>query len=435
MEIAQIILALSVIFILAKVSSRIFAKLGMPGLIGEIILGVLIVSISIGDYSLMDWISTEFDPASGSSHTVHEILEVFSELGVIFLLFMVGLETKVTDLTSVGKAALLVAVMGVVVPFIVGYLFISITGGDMYSSMFMGAAMVATSVGITARVIKDMKLMDAKESRIIIGAAVIDDILGMIVLAIVSGMAKTGEIDVVNILVVSLTAVVFVLAVLLIAGKVIPVIYDAIQQKRADRLLNDPNYIPPGYNMLVIAIATCLVFAYVADMVGLAMIIGAFLAGMLFAEHAWEWKLEEKFESISAFFVSFFFVYVGMNVEISVFIDDPALIGTAAILIILACLTKFVGCGFGAKIADPHMEMSSVSIIGVGMMPRGEVGIIVALLGTSIFVAGVPVLSSELYAIIVMMCIATTIIAPPILSVLYKRKYNSPYEIRDSDRL
>ena len=435
MEIAQIILALSVIFILAKVSSRIFAKLGMPGLIGEILLGVLIVSVSIGDYGLMDWISTEFDPASGSSHTIHEILEVFSELGVIFLLFMVGLETKVTDLTSVGKAALLVAVMGVVVPFIVGYLFITLTGGDLYSSMFMGAAMVATSVGITARVIKDMKLMDAKESRIIIGAAVIDDILGMIVLAIVSGMARTGEIDIMNIVVVSLTAVVFVLAVLLIAGKVIPIIYDTIQQKRADRLLKDPNYIPPGYNMLVIAIATCLVFAYVADMAGLAMIIGAFLAGMLFAEHAWEWKLEEKFESISAFFVSFFFVYVGMNVEISVFIDDPALIGTAVILIILACLTKFVGCGLGAKIADPHMEMSSVSIIGVGMVPRGEVGIIVALLGTSIFVAGVPVLSSELYAIIVMMCIATTIIAPPILSVLYKKKYDSPYEIRDSDRL
>ena len=435
MEIAQVILALAIIFILAKVSSRIFAKLGVPGLIGEIILGVLIVSISIGDHSILEWISTEFDPASNSSHTVHETLEIFSELGVIFLLFTVGLETKVTDLTSVGKAALLVAVIGVIVPFIVGYLFITVTDGDMYSSMFMGAAMVATSVGITARVIKDMKLMDVKESRIIIGAAVIDDILGMIVLAIVSGMAKTGKVDIANVLTITITAIAFVLIVLFIAGKIIPKVYDAIQQKKADKLLQDPNYIPAGYNMFVVAIATCLVFAYVADMVGLAMIIGAFLAGMLFAEHAWEWKLEEKFESISAFFVSFFFVYVGMNVDIQVFIDKPALLITALILIVLACLTKFVGCGLGAKIAEPHMEMSSVSIIGVGMMPRGEVGIIVALLGTTTLVDGVAVLSPELYGIIVMMCIATTIIAPPILSVLYKRKYNSPYEIRGSDRL
>ena len=435
MEIAQVILALAIIFILAKVSSRIFAKLGVPGLIGEIILGVLIVSISIGDHSILEWISTEFDPASNSSHTVHETLEIFSELGVIFLLFTVGLETKVTDLTSVGKAALLVAVMGVIVPFIVGYLFITVTDGGMYSSMFMGAAMVATSVGITARVIKDMKLMDVKESRIIIGAAVIDDILGMIVLAIVSGMAKTGKVDIANVLTITITAIAFVLIVLFIAGKIIPKVYDAIQQKKADKLLQDPNYIPAGYNMFVVAIATCLVFAYVADMVGLAMIIGAFLAGMLFAEHAWEWKLEEKFESISAFFVSFFFVYVGMNVDIQVFIDKPALLITALILIVLACLTKFVGCGLGAKIAEPHMEMSSVSIIGVGMMPRGEVGIIVALLGTTTLVDGVAVLSPELYGIIVMMCIATTIIAPPILSVLYKRKYNSPYEIRGSDRL
>lgn len=430
MEIAQVILALAVIFILAKVSSRIFAKLGVPGLIGEIILGILIVSIPIGDYSLFEWIASEFDPSPGSSNTVHEIVEIFSELGVIFLLFTVGLETKVTDLTSVGKAALLVAVMGVIVPFIVGYLFVTITGGNMYTSMFMGAAMVATSVGITARVIKDMKLMDAKESRIIIGAAVIDDILGMIVLAIVSGMAKTGEIDVVNILVVSLTAIFFVLAVLFVAGKIIPIIYDKIQTQRAERLLKDPNYIPPGFNMFVVAIATCLVFAYVADIAGLAMIIGAFLAGMLFAEHAWEWKLEEKFESISALFVSFFFVYVGMNVKIEVFIDDPALLGTAAILIVLACLTKFVGCGLGAKIAEPHMEMSSVSIIGTGMIPRGEVGIIVALLGKTL-----GFLSLEMYGIIVLMCIVTTIIAPPILSVLFKKKYNSPYAIRDSDRL
>ncbi|MDY5872582.1 MAG: cation:proton antiporter [Candidatus Methanomethylophilaceae archaeon] len=436
MEIAQVLLSLAVIFILAKVASRAFAKLGVPGLIGEIILGILLVNIVIGDFDLAKFLDIKcIDPSGRVYQETHGIIEVFSELGVIFLLFTVGLETKVSDLTSVGKAAALVAIMGVIVPFIVGFAFITITDGDFYHSMFMGAAMVATSVGITARVIKDMKLMDVKESRIIIGAAVIDDILGMIVLAIVSGMAKTGEIDIVNVLIVSVTAIAFVLVVLLIAGKVIPKIYNNVQQKKADRILHDPNYIPPGYNMFVISLGVCLVFAYLADVVGLATIIGSFLAGMLFADHAWEWKLEEKFESISTFFVSFFFVYVGMNVDISVFVEQPALLVTAVIIIVLACLTKFVGCGLGAKIAEPHMEMSSVSIIGVGMIPRGEVGIIVALLGTGIIVAGVPALSSEMYASIVLMCIATTIIAPPILSKLFSKKYKPMYEIRDSDRL
>ena len=133
MEIAQVILAIAIVFILAKIASRIFAKLGVPGLIGEIILGILLVSITFGDYNVFEWIATEFSPSESSSHTVEEIVEIFSELGVIFLLFTVGLETKVTDLTSVGKAALLVAVMGVIVPFIVGYLFITITDGDRKS--------------------------------------------------------------------------------------------------------------------------------------------------------------------------------------------------------------------------------------------------------------------------------------------------------------
>ena len=186
MEIAQVLLSLAVIFILAKVASRAFAKLGVPGLIGEIILGILLVNIVIGDFDLAKFLDIKcIDPSGRVYQETHGIIEVFSELGVIFLLFTVGLETKVSDLTSVGKAAALVAIMGVIVPFIVGFAFITITDGDFYHSMFMGAAMVATSVGITARVIKDMKLMDVKESRIIIGAAVIDDILGMIVLAIV----------------------------------------------------------------------------------------------------------------------------------------------------------------------------------------------------------------------------------------------------------
>lgn len=431
MDIEQVILTLVVIFALAKGASLLFAKFGMPGLIGEIILGIIIANLVIGDFSFKEFLDLDGHTAT------HNILEVFSELGVIFLLFTVGLETKVKDLTSVGKAAILVAVLGVLVPFVVGYAYVMfIYDGNLYHALFMGAAMVATSVGITARVIKDMKLMDAKESRIIIGAAVIDDILGMIVLAIVSGMAETGgELNIGSVLTVAITAIIFVLIILVVAAKFVPSLYNAVEKKKEDRLASDPTYVPQRPNMFVIAIIVCLAVSYLATLIGLAAIIGAFLAGMLFAEHGWEWHLEEKFESITTLFVSFFFVYVGMNVSLTSFIENTSLITLAIIIIVLACLTKFIGCGFGAKIADPSIDMSSLSIIGCGMMPRGEVGIIIALLGTTIMLDGSSALSSELYSVIVMMCIATTLIAPPILSKLYRKKYKEEYVITDSDRL
>ena len=430
MEVAQVLLTLAIVFILAKTMSRVVSKLGAPGLIGEIVLGVVLANLVLGDFNVAEVL----DIRDGDE--TKDVLEIFSELGVIFLLFTVGLETRVKDLTSVGKAAVLVAVMGVVIPFIVGYAYVMLFyDGEFYHSMFMGAVMVATSVGITARVIKDMGLMDVKESRIIIGAAVIDDILGMIVLAIVSGMAKTGEIEIFNVIKVAAIAIAFVLLVLFIAGKILPTIHRKIREYNDRRIAEDPDFLPFRANMFIVALAVCLVFAYFADYVGLATIIGSFLGGMLFAEHAWEWKLEEKFESISTLFVSFFFVYVGMNVDLQMFFDKPELLITAAIVIVLACLTKYIGCGLGAKIADPHLEKSSFNIIGCGMMPRGEVGIIVALIGTKILVDNSAAVSSEMYAIIVLMCIATTIIAPPILSVLYGKKYKTQYNVTDDDKL
>ncbi len=430
MEIAQVLLTLAIVFILAKAMSRVVSKFGAPGLIGEIVLGVILANLILGDFNVAE----ALDIRDGDE--TKDVLEIFSELGVIFLLFTVGLETRVKDLTSVGKAAVLVAVLGVIVPFVVGYAYVMLFyDGEFYHSMFMGAAMVATSVGITARVIKDMGLMDVKESRIIIGAAVIDDILGMIVLAIVSGMAKTGEIDLLNVIKVAAIAIAFVLIVLFIAGKVLPALHRKIREYNDRRIKEDPDFLPFRANMFIVALSVCLVFAYFADYVGLATIIGSFLGGMLFAEHAWEWKLEEKFESISTLFVSFFFVYVGMNVDLQMFFDKPELLITALIVIILACITKYIGCGLGAKIADPHLEKSSFNIIGCGMMPRGEVGIIVALIGTKILVDEVSVVSDEMYAIIVLMCIATTLIAPPILSVLYRKKYKTQYNVSDEDRL
>ncbi len=434
LDVAQVILTLVIVFALAKGASYVFARFGMPGLIGEIILGIILANLVIGDFNVMEALGLH-DAVVGDNTPTHMILEIFSELGVIFLLFTVGLETKVKDLTSVGRTAMLVALLGVIVPFLVGYAYIMLVENNLYHAMFMGAAMVATSVGITARVIKDLNLLDARESRIIIGAAVIDDVLGMIVLAIVSGMARTGELDLMNIVTIAVIAVVFVVAIILIAAKFVPALYNKVEERNQAKLAADPNYLRPRPNMLIAAIIACLGFAYLAELIGLAGIIGAFLAGMLFAEHAWEWKLEEKFESITTLFVSFFFVYVGMKVDLQAFIETPALLGTAAIVIVLACITKYAGCGLGAKISERDMPMSSVNIIGVGMMPRGEVGIIIALIGLGIVVDGAQTLSNDLYNVIVLMCIATTLIAPPILSRLYQKKYKTQYTVTPEDRL
>lgn len=441
MELGEILLMLFVVFVLAKVASLIVSKFGIPGLVGEILVGILLASIIIDGQSLAEHlgillpnVETDYPGSDGYS-----ILHVLSELGVMFLLFSVGLETRVKDLMSVGKAAMLVAVLGVVVPFILGYAYISFFSGDgnIYHALFLGAAMVATSVGITARVIKDMKLTDAKESRIIIGAAVIDDILGMIVLAIVSGMAKSGGVNIGDILTVAIMAMVFVGLMLLFAGKGVPAIYEWRRRRIERKFAENKDYIPMRYSMLAISIAACIGFGYFAEFIGLASIIGSFLAGMIFAEYVFEWKLEEKIEAICTMLVSFFFVYVGLQVDIQAVNID--VIVTTVVVIILALIGKYVGCSIGAKLGDKSLDRGSLSIIGIGMMPRGEVGIIVATIGLGLFVMSegerVRAISPELYTTVVLMSVITTIIAPPLLSMAFKKKYKSEYEIMPEDQL
>lgn len=439
MEIGEILMMLFIVFVLAKGASLIVKKFGMPGLIGEILVGVLLATITIGDQTLAQMLGIVLPGTSGEAGSDgYKVLHVMAELGVMFLLFSVGLETRVKDLMSVGKAAFLVAIMGVIVPFVLGFAYISYFSddGNLYHALFLGAAMVATSVGITARVIKDMKLTDAKESRIIIGAAVIDDILGMIVLAIVSGMANSassGGLDVVEIIKIAILAIVFVVAVLAFAGFVVPKIYQWRQARIERKFAENKDYVPMRYNMLAVAIAACLGLGFLADSIGLASIIGSFLAGMIFAEYVFEWKLEEKVEGICTLLVSFFFVYVGIQVDLSAV--NQSVIITTVIIIVLAIIGKYIGCSLGAKMGDRSLDKGSLNIIGIGMVPRGEVGIIVATIGLSIFVSGVPAISSELYTTVVLMSVITTIVAPPLLSVAFKKKYKSEYEIMPEDQL
>lgn len=425
MDIGSILIMLVTLIVLARVGFRVFSRFGVPGLIGEIMIGILIANLTFGDWSFLGMLGIEMGDHPSQNY---EILEVFAELGVIFLLFSVGLETKVSELLSVGKAAMLVAILGVIVPFIAGFALIEVYDGNMHHALFMGAAMVATSVGITARVIKDMKLMDTKEAKIIIGAAVIDDILGMVVLAIVVGMTASGEMSIGNIALISIEALVFVLAIFAVSLWVVPRVYKYFEE-RGKKKFADTGEAHSAVNKLILAIVLCLGLSWFADMIGLAAIIGAFLAGMILADYAWEWKLEEKIESITTLFISFFFLNVGMQVNLGDLTNGTVLL-LAAIVIVLAVITKYIGCSWGARLGDKTLDKDSRNIIGFGMVPRGEVGIIVAAIGLA---SGA--MSSELYAVVVIMAVVTTIIAPPLFAKAFRKKYPPEYKLTPDDMI
>ena len=419
MDVSSILLMLVVLMALAYAGFKIFVRFGVPGLIGEIVIGIVIANIAIGDWSLLGFLGLDRDLPGDNV----EILTLFAELGVIFLLFSVGLETKVKELISVGRVALMVAILGVIIPFAAGFILIMAYDGNTHHALFLGAALVATSVGITARIIKDMKLMDSKESKIIIGAAVIDDILGMAVLAIVVGMTETGSMVLSDILLISIEAAVFVIAVLAASLWAVPKLYGHFEERRKRKEVECEE---PGSrtNMLIIAIIVCLGMSWFADLIGLAAIIGAFLGGMLLADHAEEWGLKEKFNSITTLFVSFFFLNVGMQVNLGD-LTNVSVILLATVVIVLAVVTKYFGCGFGALIGDRTLDKGSRRVIGFGMVPRGEVGIIVASIGMA---SGA--MSSELYAVVVIMAVATTLIAPSLFAKAFRKKYPLECEIK-----
>ena len=413
-EVAQLLFMLAVVLLLAKSASVVFNKFGVPGLIGEIFIGILIANLVIGDWSLLEALGL----GGGNNPTENQyILDVLGELGIIFLLFSVGLETRVRELISVGRAAFMVAILGVVIPFGMAYAFMMFQDGNSTHAMFLGAALVATSVGITARVIKDMKLTDAKEAKIIIGAAVIDDVMGMVILAIVVGMATSGSADIVHALTITISAVVFVFATMLFCLKGVPKIDEYMKNRpKAQKAQSCDADVQGQAWKAAMMIITCLAFAVISQWIGLAAIIGAFLAGMVFADNIEEWDMKEKMDILNIFFVSFFFVNVGLKVDLSSITGEILLL--AAVVIIIAFASKYIGCFLGAKFGDKSLDKSSANIIGIGMVPRGEVGIIVASIGLAEYA-----ITGELYTIVVMMSVITTIVAPIFLCRACRKKY------------
>lgn len=377
----QVLMGLFIVFVAAQVGAEIAARLQMPTVVGEIAMGIL-----IGPTAL-HWV------------TVTEPLEVMAEIGAILLLFAVGLETRIGDLKRVGWVAGFVGVAGVVLPFILGAGWALLAGFPGPKAMFVAAAFVATSAGITARVLKELGVLSRLESRVILGAAVIDDILAMLLLGVVTSLQGGQGIHVVKLLVIMAQAVGFIAAIALFGTRLM---------RKSSPLLDAPiNPLSP----LTLSLAGCLGLAVAAATLGLAGIIGAFLAGMVAAESDQRDILERQIQPIMAFIVPFFFVVTGTKVALNELTNVSAL-GLVLLVTVLAVIGKLVGCGLGAL----SMGKRSALVVGVGMVPRGEVGIIIASLGLQ-----ADVFSPSMYGVIIAMSLLTSVLAPPPLKWLLAR--------------
>jgi len=378
----EVLLGLFVIFVGAQIGAEIAQRLKLPAVVGEIAAGCILGA------SVLGWVK------------VVEPFESLAEIGAVFLLFSVGLETRIEDLKKVGRVSTLVGVTGVILPFLMGAAWAKLSGYDTPKAAFIAAAFVATSAGITARVLQDMGVLHRTESRVILGAAVIDDILAMLLLGVVTALQGGQGVNLVSLALVLLQAIGFVALMALVGTRIM---------RRSSPLLEVPiNPLSP----LTISVAVCLGLAVAASYLGLAAIIGAFLAGMVAAEAKQRHTLEKQMQSISALIVPFFFVLTGAKVNLSV-LGSVSALGTVLMITLLAVAGKLLGCG-GAALS---LGRKSALTVGMGMVPRGEVGIIVASLGQK---AGV--FSEMMYAIIIVMSLLTSVIAPPVLGVLLTKE-------------
>jgi Kef-type K+ transport system membrane component KefB len=377
----QLLFELFAIFLAAKLVGEVFERVKLPAVLGEILAGV-----ALGPYAL-GWIHP--------SDTIHSI----AEIGAIFVLFHAGLETSPRDLIRVGRKALLVAVAGIVVPFALGFAYMKWHGEPSTEAVFVGAAMVATSVGITARVLGDLGVLSTATARIIMGAAVFDDILGMLLLAVVTGLAAGGNVEWLHLGVLAVEAVIFAVFMIFVAPRIMGRL-----QPRVQRL--STHQAP-----LVLALVLCLLLSWLAAKIGMAAIIGAFFAGLMFADSAGEWDLMKRMHGITEFLGPYFFFSIGSQLDARLFRGN--VLTVALVISILAIVSKVAGCGLPLLRDGWH----TVFTVGVGMMPRGEVALIVALAGLN-----AEIVKQSTYAIVVFMTAVTTILAPPLLRYLFRNE-------------
>ncbi|HEX6833732.1 MAG TPA: cation:proton antiporter [Rudaea sp.] len=379
---SDILLSLFIVFIAAQVGAEIAQRLKLPGVVGEIAIGCVVGP------SVLGWVHAS------------ESLDTLAEIGVVLLLFAVGLETRIEDMKRVGRSAVLVGVLGVIVPFVFGSLWAHGSGFDWDKSLFVAAAFVATSAGITARVLQELGALQRQESRVILGAAVIDDILAMLLLGIVTALQSGEDLKIGHLAIILLEALGFVAVIALVGTRV--------ARRSSDWLEKPINPLSP----FTIILALCLGLAWLSTRFGLAAIIGAFLAGMIASETRQRETLEHQTQPLLALMTPFFFVVTGAKVELAQLANASALI-TLAIITAIAFASKLIGGYFGAM----GLGRRGALIVGIGMVPRGEVGVVIASLGLA---AGL--FSARTYALIVAMSLLTAMITPPLLAILLRRK-------------
>jgi Kef-type K+ transport system membrane component KefB len=381
---AKIPLSMLLVFVAAKLMAELAERLGQPGIVGEILAGVLIGP------SLLGWLAP------------NEFLSALADLGAMFLLFRVGLEVKSSELMKVGGIATLVAFSGVVVPFVMGAGILLMTRAPVNESIFVGASMVATSVGITAQVLSAKGLLDEVSSKIILAAAVIDDVLGLLVLAVVSSLTH-GRLDWVQLSVTAIAAVAFTVIVAKWGNHAMGRVVPHVEKMRV------------AESRFVLAMALLFTLALLAVYTGVAAIVGAFLAGLAMGETSGP-RERNLAQGVSELLVPFFLAGIGLHVDLSAF-GSPQTALLAIAILAAAVVSKFIGCGLGAL----GLGKTEALRVGVGMIPRGEVGMVVAQIGL-----GFHILSRGSYGVVVFMSVATTIIAPPLIKIVYQDLLRTP---------
>lgn len=402
--VSLILISLVVILASAKLGGALMERIQQPAVLGELIFGVLLGNLSLLGLHQLDYLKS------------NEGIGILAELGVIFLLFEVGLESNIKQMMEVGFSSFLVALVGVIVPMLLGWGVGAwfLPQSSTLVHVFIGATLCATSVGITARVLKDLGKTGAKEARIILGAAVIDDVMGLVILAAVSGVIKAADrggagISILDVFLIVLRAVAFLAAALWIGARLSPKMFSLASRLHVRGML------------LAVSICFCFLLSYLAGRIELAPIVGAFAAGLIldpvhyhdFRERG-ELSIEELLRPISSFLVPVFFVLMGVRVDLKTFADS-SILGFALALTVVAILGK-QACALA--VLEKGLDRISV---GIGMIPRGEVGLIFASIGAALMLSGSPVVSSSTYSAVVIMVILTTLVTPPLLKVSLAR--------------
>ncbi|GAB4311757.1 MAG: hypothetical protein Kow0059_02030 [Candidatus Sumerlaeia bacterium] len=405
-SLSQILAALFIILLAAKAGGELMERIQQPAVLGELLFGLLIGNLNLVGIHQLEFLKD------------YEAVNILAEIGVILLLFQVGLESNLKEMLTVGLSSFLAAVIGVVTPFLLGtavswYFF---PYEPIYLHIYAGAVLCATSVGITARVLADMGKLQTKEAKIVLGAAVIDDVLGLIVLAVVIGVIKSA-----NAAATGGPATNPAMDMALIIGKALAFFIAAglVGVFVSARLFRLASFLRVRGMLLVTALVICFVFSWAAELIGLAAIVGAFAAGITLEDvhykeftNRGEAALEEILNPIAQFLVPIFFVNMGLHVDLSYF-GDTSIILFAAVLTAAAIIGK-QSCALGVLEKDCDR-----ATVGLGMIPRGEVGLIVAGIGEGLYliVDGTreQVVSQGVFAAVVIMVMVTTMMTPPLL--------------------